>query len=276
MRGKWPYIMLFLAIVLGMTTTYLVYRWMEGQVEAMPKGPGLILKPVVVAALDLAPSTKLRLESLKVINWPWNSVPKTAASDPKELVDRVVLVPVAAGEPILQSKLAAQGIEGGMTAIISPGKRALSVKVDEIIGVAGFVLPGASVDVIVTIDDKQNRIFDAAAKTVLQNIKVLAVGQKVMQEKDEPVLVNVVTLEVTLEEAEKLALSINRGRLQLALRNQSDDRETPTGGIHISRLINTTSPVKVVTNSEKRDSKEKNVIVEVIRGDKRSRFEFKE
>jgi pilus assembly protein CpaB len=279
MRGRWPYLMLLVAIGLGLATTYLAYRWMERQTEARPKGgEGLLLKSVVVAGVDMAPGTKLSVGSLKVIKWPWDSVPKTAANEPSQLVDRVVLVPIAAGEPVLESKLAAQGMEGGLTAIISAGKRALSVKVDEIIGVAGFVMPGTRVDVLVTLEDKQNRKVDATAQTILQNIKVLTSGQKVMQEKEKPVLVNVVTLEVTLEEAEKLALAANRGRIQLALRNQTDEEEIITRGINTPQLIARPKPVKAAAPKAVRKApavdKRDQVIIEVIRGDKRTKQVF--
>lgn len=279
MRGRWPYLMLVVAIGLALATTYLTYRWMERQAEARPKGDGLLLKSVVVAAVDLAPGTKLSAGSLKVIKWPWDSVPKTAANNPSRLIDRVVLMPITAGEPVLESKLAAQGMEGGLTAIITEGKRALSVKVDEIIGVAGFVTPGTHVDVLVTLEDKGNRKLDATAQTILQNIKVLTSGQKVMQENEKPVLVNVVTLEVTPEEAEKLALAANRGRIQLALRSQTDEKEVTTRGINTPMLIDRPRPVKprVIYKTPKRRPivKERDdVVIEVIRGDKRTRQVF--
>jgi len=275
MGRKWPYLMLLLAIGLGLATTYLVYRWMGQQAEASPKGEGLLLKSVVVAAVDLAPGTKLNMESLKVIKWPWDSVPKTAASDPNQLVNRVVLVPIAAGEPVLEPKLAAQGMEGGLTAIIRPGKRAMSVRVDEMIGVAGFVAPGTYVDVLVTVEEKENRKLDATAKTILQNVKVLTSGQKVVQEKDKPVLVNVVTVEVTPEEAEKLALAANRGKIQLSLRNQTDKEAITTRGISTPQLTALPRPIRPASPTIKAPIYEpEKVIVEVIRGDKRTKQEF--
>ena len=275
MKGKWPYMMLLLAIGMGLGTTYLIYQWMGQQAEAKPKASGLLVKPVVVAAQDLAPGTTLNQDMLKVIKWPWDNVPEGAIGKPEELMGRVVLVQTYAGETLMESKLAAEGMTGGMTAIISPGKRALSVRVNEIIGVAGFVTPGTHVDVLLTIDDDKVRRgkVDAITKTILQNVKVLASGQTVMQVNDEPVLVNVVTLELTLEDSEKLTLAVNRGQLQLALRHQTDDEEVKTAGINTPQLI--PAPRRVRKRVASAPAPEP-VIVEVIRGNKRTQQKMKD
>jgi pilus assembly protein CpaB len=267
MKWKWPQIMFVVAIGLGLVTTYLVNRWMERQAgtNAAPTHENILVKPVAVAAVDLVPGTKLHPESFKVVRWPTESMPPGAISEPNALSDRVVLLPIVTGEPIMEAKLAPKGTEGGLTAIISPGKRAMSVKVDEIIGVAGFVVPGSFVDVLVTIDDKNNRKSEAAAQTILQNIKVLTSGQKIVNEKNQPVLVNVVTLELTPEETETLALASNRGRLQLALRNQWDKQEPKIFAVHIPQLIK--SPPQPVAP---RHPRYEPFTVEVIRGEKRT------
>jgi pilus assembly protein CpaB len=151
----------------------------------------------------------------------------------------------------------------------------MSVKVDEIIGVAGFVAPGTYVDILVTVEEKENRKLDATAKTILQNVKVLTSGQKVVQEKDKPVLVNVVTVEVTPEEAEKLALAANRGKIQLSLRNQTDDKEITTRGINTPQLTSSPRPIRPASPTSQAPIYERErVIVEVIRGDKRTKQEF--
>lgn len=275
MRGRGPMLMLFMAIGLAFATTYLVYRWMSQQ-AGMPQRATVLTQQVVVAALDLAPGTPLRSEFFKVIRWPQESVPKAAFTEPNVLVDRVTLSPILAGEPILASKLAGQGMEGGLSAIIQPGKRAVSVKVDEIIGVAGFVVPGTHVDVLVTVEEKENRKLDATVLTILQNIKVLTSGQKVMQEKDKPIVVNVVTLEVSPEEAERLALASNRGRIQLSLRNQIDEVEAETAGINTLQLIRGRDEEPTIVRPRvarivKPVPVQEPETVEIIRGDSRSK-----
>jgi pilus assembly protein CpaB len=274
MKLKWPHIMLVTAIGLGLVTTYLVNRWMEKQsgARSTTSQEHVLVKPVVVAALDLVPGTKIRPETLNVINWPAQSMPAGAISDPNTLSDRVVLLRMVSGEPVMESKLAPPGSGGGLTTIITPGKRAMSVRVDEIIGVAGFVVPGSYVDVLVTIDDKNHPKLGSAAQTILQHIKVLTSGQKIVNEKNQPVLVNVVTLELTPEETEKLALASNRGRLQLALRNEWDDKETKTFAIHVPQLI--TSPPQLFTVKSPKQAPRRPFTVEVIRGNKRTHQEL--
>jgi pilus assembly protein CpaB len=274
MKGKWPRMILLVAAVLGLATTYLIYHWMERQTDAnaAPRQENILVKPVVVATVDLPPGSKLRPEHLKVIQWPAESLPVGVMSASDLLTDRVVFLPIVAGEPMMESKLAPKGTSGGLTAIITTGKRAMSVKVDEIIGVAGFVMPGSFVDVLVTLEDRVNQKLDAAAQTILQNVRVLTSGQKIVNEKNQPVLVNVVTLEVTPEEAEKLALAANRGRLQLALRNQVDREETQTFAIHTPQLIREQSRPHHLAESPPPPARP--LVVEVIRGNKRTNQEF--
>lgn len=254
MGGKWPYIVLIFAILLGGFATLLVSRYAGDRGnKTSVSGKSLFLKPVVVSVVDLTAGSKLSPESMRVAEWPEEAVPKTAVGEIKQLIGRVLIVPISAGEPILQSRLAAEGIEEGLTAIISPGKRAMSVKVDEIIGVAGFIAPASRVDILVTIEDNSGRIkMESTAKIILQNIKVLASGQKLTREEKKVDLVNVVTLEVTPEEATKLALAANKGKLQLALRNQIDQEETKSNGISALELIDSVRPSPAVAVIAKR------------------------
>ncbi len=277
MRGKWPYIVLVFAIGLGGVATVLMSRFTGNTSNAPVSGRPLFLKPVVVAALDLPAGSKLLPESMRVTEWPEESVPKTAADKTEPLLGRVPIVPIAAGEPILRSHLAASGIEEGLTAIISPGKRAMSVKVDEVIGVAGFITPASRVDVLVTIEDKESTQTDSTSKIILQNIKVLASGQKLTREKEKAELVNVVTLEVTPYEAEKLALAANKGKLQLALRNEGDQEQTEPKGIRTKELIDQEqkgSAVSVLAKQSLHRQQAEKTVVEIIRGDQRTRQEF--
>ena len=233
-------VMLLLAIGTGLATTYLAYRWMNKRIaSASTNKGGFLTRAIAIAASDLEPGAKLHPESFKVVQWPMESVPKMAAVNPDQLNNRVVVTQIMAGEPILQSKLAAEGTEGGLAAIITQGRRAMSVKIDEVTGVAGFVLPGSRVDVLVSVEDKENRKLDTTAQIILQNLRVLTSGQKLVRDKDQdkPILVNVVTLEVTPDEAEKLTLAAHRGRLQLALRRYADSDEVNTSGISLPRLI---------------------------------------
>jgi pilus assembly protein CpaB len=160
------------------------------------------------------------------------------------VVGRVLIYPVKVNEPIFESRLAPMEVKtGGVAAVISPKKRAIAVKVDKVIGVSGFIHPGNRVDILMTL--ATGRTFNPVTKTILENILVLAVGsetkeRKGSEEKSSPT--DVITLEVTPEEAEKLALATTEGKLQLALRNFSDTESIVTRGTTVSTLVGSHSP----------------------------------
>jgi pilus assembly protein CpaB len=289
MRWRWPYQIFLLAIGLGLMTSYLVYRWMAEQAEArvVPVEAPRPEKSVVAAGMDLLPGTKLGPESIKVIQLPLESVPSTAI-DLEKAEGRVLLVPVVAGELILEPKLAPPGTEGGLSALVSPGKRAMTIRVDEMLGVTGLIVPGSYVDVLATMEDTQGRNLDATTKTILQNIKVLPSLGKSGGDKKESSS-SMVTLEVDPEEAEKLALAAHRGRLQLALRNQVDDLQSQTRGLNTLELIRgpkppapirmakpekSLMPEKVLIQEKPVEKPPERPSVEIIRGDQRSKQEY--
>src|SRR5206468_5074275 len=249
------------------------------------KAPGRTVtiptRPVVVAASDLDIGAELRREDLRVIEWPANAMPAQAINDTKDVVGRGLIMPVIQNEPILPMKLASKDAGAGLPPAIPPGLRAVSVRVNEVIGVAGYVLPGTHVDVVATVSptEKQN---DMTSKVILTNVLVLAAGTKIdrQTDKDKPMPVTVVTLLVAPEEAERLTLASSEGKIQLALRNPLD-RETPsTRGIKPAALlgaVSTAAPVRVahshtpVLKAEAPRPMAEAATVEIIRGDKRAR-----
>jgi pilus assembly protein CpaB len=235
-------------------------------------------KPVVVAASDLDIGAELRREDLRIIEWPANALPAEVIGDPKDAIGRGLIMPVIQNEPILPMKLASKEAGAGLPPAIPPGLRAVSVRVNEVIGVAGYVLPGTHVDVVATVSPTQNQT-DMTSKVILTNVLVLAAGTKIdrMTDKDKPMPVTVVTLLVAPEEAERLTLASSEGKIQLALRNPLD-RDTPvTRGIKPAALLGA-MPVVRLTRSQtsvKRAEAPRPVAeaptVEIIRGDKRAR-----
>lgn len=192
--------------------------------------------PVAVAARDLPMGRVLSEEDVRLVEWPSTSVPAGYSTSPAEVVGRGLLVSTTANEPLLSAKLARKEAGGGLGITIPEGMRAMSVKVDEVIGVAGFVLPGTRVDVLVTL----NRIAgqEPATQAVLHNVQVLAVDQIVERDpQGEPKTVSVVTLQVNPVQGEKLALGSTEGRVQLALRNPLDMNEVETSGAWADELI---------------------------------------
>jgi pilus assembly protein CpaB len=274
------FIVFVFAVTVGGVFALATYNYVQ---KAPARTVSIPTRPVVVAASDLDIGAELRREDLRVIDWPANAVPAEAVNDPADVVGRGLIMPVIQNEPILPMKLASKEAGAGLPPVIPAGMRAVSVRVNEVIGVAGYVLPGTRVDVIAT-QSPTNRPEDTTSKVVITNAQVLAAGTKLEQnDKGKPMPVSVVTLLVSPEESERLALS-GEGRLQLALRNPLDNTTPSTPGIRPAVLLGTAAPkpaVRMVAASSKKPTvvlqaapqpePEQFPTVEIIRGDKRAR-----
>jgi pilus assembly protein CpaB len=242
-------------------------------------------RPVIVAASDLDIGAELRQEDLRVVEWPANGVPKDAFSDAAEVVGRGIIYPVIENEPILPNKLASKEAGAGLPPAIPPGMRAVSVRVNEVIGVAGYVLPGTRVDVVATVSPTDQKA-DMTSKVILTNVQVLAAGTKIERDtdKNKPMPVSVVTLLVNPDEAERLTLASSEGKIQLALRNPLDTAIISTTGVRQSALLGLSPVVRRVapvrphgaasvapTTAPAPPPVSDVPTVEVIRGDKRAR-----
>ncbi len=239
----------------------------NGYIKNLSSAP---LKPtgqVVVAEGDIAPGTALSGRLLRVAVWPKDIIPPRAIANPKELEGRVCQTVIAKGEPVLASKLAPEGTEAGLGGLLAPDRLAVTVKTDEVSGVAGFVSPGDRVDVLVEMagngEQGGNEHF---SKLILQNLKVLSKGQVWDQMTDKkPQVVQTVTLEVTAEQAEVLNLASFQGKIRLALRNQKNRNNFATGGVVTSQLCSkapTRTPAKELAAAPKEEIKS----VQVIKG----------
>lgn len=227
MKNKRALIVMTVAILFGLAAVVFASRWLLNQ-------PGSSSGRIAVAAADISLGQRLTPEMFKLAEWPADSVPKGAFIDPQKLSGRVLKSNLLMGEPVSEVKLAPSGTLGGLSALISEGKRAITVRVNDVIGVAGFALPGNYVDIIVsTQKDPQPGVEareQSISKIVLERILVLAVAQEVNRDETKPKVVNAVTLEVTPEQAEKLDLARSVGTLSLALRNQVDPQSASTEG----------------------------------------------
>ena len=227
--------MMALAVVLGLLAVALAARWLlSAQVPAAGR--------IVVAKSDIDIGQRLTPALFIVMDWHTPSVPKGAFTDPQPLNGRVLRSSLLAGEPVSEAKLAPAGTLGGLSALIAEGKRAITVRVNDVIGVAGFALPGNYVDIIVSTETAPDANAPQArahsiSKIVLERILVLAVAQEVGRDETKPKVVNAVTLEVTPEQAEKLDLARSVGALSLALRNQIDPAATTTTGATKENLL---------------------------------------
>jgi pilus assembly protein CpaB len=235
-------------------------------------------RPVVVARGNLPLGAELKAEDLTAMPWPEGSVPEGAFSDVSQLVGRGLIASVVQHEPILPGKLASKEAGSGLPPIIPAGKRAVSVKVNEVIGVAGYVLPGTLVDVVATVSPTA-RPEDMTSKVVLTQVQVLTAGTRLEQDQKDgkPMQVTVVTLLVTPEQAERLALASTEGKIQLALRNPLDPSEPPTPGVQPGILIGRVAPRRAAAPAAAPQAPTRPEVatppptVEIIRGDKRER-----
>ena len=238
-RRKW--MALVLALVSGGAAGYLALGYMNKPL-APRSASASASTHIVVAARDLALGTVLAPGDVKTIAWPSVTVPPGYAASEEQVIGRGLITPVSANEPLMTAKLADKEAGGGLPIVIPEGMRAVSVKVDEVIGVAGFVLPGTRVDVLVTLSDNSER-DEAATRLILQNVQTLASGQTIQKNANgEPQTATVITLLVTPEEAEQLTLAATEGQIQLALRNTLDMAEVETKGVQAAALVRTEAP----------------------------------
>ncbi|MNQ06683.1 hypothetical protein D3C85_194440 [compost metagenome] len=224
--------LIFLALLFGLAAAVYATGWISRQ-------SGIASNKVVVAAVDIDLGSRVNAQMLSTVDWPSGSVPNGSFSDIKALNDRVVKVGVLRGEALMEGKLAPVGTQGGLSAVIASGKRAMTVRVNDVVGVAGFALPGNYVDVMVNAQQDKGRGEDALqiSKTVLEKVLVLAVAQEANRDDTKPKVVSAVTLELSLEDSEKLDLARSVGTLSLVLRNQMDKTTVATLGITKGQLF---------------------------------------
>jgi pilus assembly protein CpaB len=270
---------LALAILAGGGLAYGTYNFMQNQPVKQVTTP---TQPVVVAAADLQLGADIKKEDLQVVQFPAGKTPEGTFAKVDEVVGRGLIVPIVKNEPILKAKLASKEAGSGLPPVIPEGMRAVSVRVNEVVGVAGYVLPGNRVDVVATASPTEQRA-DTTSKVVLSNVQVLTAGTRMEQGQDQskPVQVTVVTLLVYPEQAERLALASTEGKIQLALRNPLDQGAPTTPGIKTSGLMGSVAAPARQSAGASRPRAAQPVTqsvpaaapmptVEMIRGDKRA------
>jgi pilus assembly protein CpaB len=236
MRNKRLILALSGAVLCGLLAVMLVTRYLASVQEYTRE-----LNNVVVAKSEIPLGAKIAVEQLALAPIPNGSAPEGAFRKLEEAVGRVAIIPIGVREPVTNRKLAPEGTGAGLQAVIPEGYRALTVKVDEIVGVSGFVMPGSFVDVVAVILPVGQGAASQGpiSKIVLQNIKVLASGGSIDQPENqrEPSAVRAVTLLVTPEQAEKLVLAANESKLQLVMRNFGDQEDSLTNGVNKEKLL---------------------------------------
>ena len=232
-------LMFVIALVAAVGAVVISSKWLHQRSAQVNK--------IVVAKQEINLGQKLTSSMFTVIDWPAANVPPQSFSDVAKLDGRVTKSSLQEGEPVLASKLAPEGSLGGLSAVIAEGKRAITVRVNDVVGVAGFALPGNFVDIIVNTEQAENATNGgknerSISKIVLEHILVLAVAQEAGRDETKPKVVNAVTLEVSPEQAEMIDLARSIGELSLVLRNQADVENTQTAGITQSQLLEVKEP----------------------------------
>jgi pilus assembly protein CpaB len=282
MKRYRPLTFFAVALLLGLITSFLVFSWLQNEKNRLMAAPIPFSKnvPVLVSSADLSWGTKLTPEMMQLQEFPPGAIPEGHFTSLEAIKDRVILVDLKRNELLLESKLAPLGTtSGGVAAVTDIDKRAMSVKVDDVIGVAGFIKPGDRVDVMVTIEPEGGKQANMMSKMILENVKVLATGTQ-MERKgkdEEPKPVQVITVEVDVEEAEKLALASTQGRLRLALRNPLNIEHVLTKGANVGALLSSYRPKQTAKPKVKVKGEgevDETVRVELIKGDVRKEFKF--
>jgi pilus assembly protein CpaB len=269
-------IALVIAVFFGLIAAYGIYNFLSRQ-QKETDSLRASNQDIVVAAQDIPPGTTLNDEAIKkgmikTTPWPKSSIPAGAFSSPQQIVGKVNRVKIMANEPILESRLAGEG--AGLTVRLEAGKRAMAVRVDEIIGVSGFIVPDDRVDIILTTTPLGAAGDAKISKIVLQNKRVLSVAQSTEQKDGKPQLARSITLEVTPEEAEKLSLISSEGQVAMALRGLGDDAETKTIGSNKRDLLALASVPRKAGGGPAMPAPPDKYRVEVINGSNRTVVEF--
>src|SRR5471032_1203252 len=235
MRNTRALTMIIVALLLACAAVVVAAKWIGDQSSHNSN-------KVAVALLDISMGARLTPALIHMVDWPANSMPPGAIVDMKTLDGRITRSDILRGEPLMESKLTPVGTSGGLSAVVAEGKRAMTVRVNDVVGVAGFALPGNFVDILVNTQDDSRDTANgsqnqAISKIVLERILVLAIAQESNRDDTKPKVVNAVTLELTPDQVEKLDLARSVGTLSLLLRNQVDPQSAHTDGATKSSLL---------------------------------------
>lgn len=295
-KQKIVFVVGIVAIAIAAVAAYALYSYMKGLEQRAREA--VATQPVVVASVEIPAGTSIDADKVKMIDWPKESLPMGSFSTTEQVLGRVSTERLIPGEPITESKLVPrEGVPGILTYKIPAGHRAMTVAVDQVAGVAGFITPGSKVDVVlITTPPGATQPISKIIPT-LQNIPILAIGQIVDQKEGQPVIVPTVTMDVTPAQAEDLGIASTQGRLQLILRRAGDTEPIRTAGATVTRLLGGAQPMAVMTDKKpdkkvkvaKREEKPVEVkptvqpspppppphVIEVIKGISRTTEEFK-
>ncbi|MBI1390668.1 MAG: Flp pilus assembly protein CpaB [bacterium] len=272
------FIVLIVAILSGLLASATVMKYIKQQQTVAVEGPQM--SSVVVAVEKIPAGTEVRAEQVKTVDMPAESLNPGMFSTMDDVTGRYARSSIFPGEAIVSDRLTAPGAAGGLPTLIPEGYRAITLRVDDAVSVAGFVRPGHRVDILTTVDvEAETR--ETITKTILQNVEVIATGQELEDDESKPQLTPTVTVLVTLDQAERLTLAANAGVIRLVLRGINDRDQQTTEGVSLTSLIPQTKkeerlpePVQVIEEPKEEAPKRPVRVVEVYRGAERSEVAF--
>ena len=279
------------SFLVAAAVTLMLYGLIATRLRSLASPPPK--QEIIVAARDLHRGELLKDSDVNVIGWSANFLPKGAFSDRRAAVGRGVVFEIAAGEPVLENRLAPKEAGAGLAPSIPMGKRAVSLRVNDVVAVAGYVIPGSRVDVLVSGNAPGHNQQGPEIRTILQNVEVLSAGTNIQRDAEgKPVQVPVVTLLVTPEEAETLSLASNETRVQLVLRNPLDAEQGKPPGTAMARLFRDGLPAPGTATPPPRPPRRKEpvkfvppppppappstIVVELLKGPTRTSEKFNE
>lgn len=235
MKNTRGLVMMGIAVLLAISAVMVAARWINARASTATN-------KVAVAQADIALGSRITPDLIKMVDWPASAMPPGVFTAPKQLEGRVARTTIQLGEPLMETKLAPPGTQGGLSAVVAQGKRAMTVRVNDVVGVAGFAMPGNFVDILVNTQGEKLRGANgdkdpSISKIVLEHILVLAIAQEASRDDTKAKVVNAVTLELTPEQTETLDLARSVGTLSLVLRNQVDPQTAPTEGATKETLL---------------------------------------
>ena len=268
-----------LAVAIAAVAAYSLYTYLKGQEQKVKEA--VATEKIVVAAQEIPLGSTINITQLKTADWPKANVPQGAFFSTDQVAGRTAIQTFLPGDPLTEAKLVPrEGPAGILSYKIPEGHRAMTVAVDQVAGVAGFLNPGNIVDVVLTVTPPGAN--QSLSKIVLQNVPVLAIGQIIEQKEGKPIVVPTVTMDVTPEDAEKLAVASTQGRLQLVLRRLGDKEVAKTAGATVTKVIGEArykpaprAARKAVTRAPAAPV-ERFISVEVLRGGQKTTQQFKE
>jgi pilus assembly protein CpaB len=269
---------LLIGLAIALVTGFFAARYVHKQIQSARTSTPAATSQIVVAAERIPVGTRLQRTKLREVKWPADQRPAGSFTRIDDCVDRPVITPLVENEPILEEKLLPKEAGAGLAVTLPEGQRAISVRVDDVVAVAGFVVPQTMVDVLVTGDVPGGN--NSVTRVVLENIKVLAAGQKVEQDREgKPQTVTVVTLQVDPEQANTLTMASTEGKIHLALRNTIDTQEVNPPPVYKTTLFSGGTPpatpkARRVAPPPAPPKSPEPYVVEVIRGDKRESQAF--